>query len=178
VEDSETDPELPASVLPYKKWNRMMSVALKCEEVSTPRHSIKFDLPEYGVCDDDEKMITHLTIVVNEGLSERGVTDFKFGISFTPHVRFTHYADYQHLKKMVICGVSEQPDRIGYLETLAIRSFRCDHRCRNIKPGGESADHGVSPFFLYAVFGNAAAFQRGRDASRACPYVDPMRERS
>ena len=181
VVDSEAEPEieLPISVLPYKQWTRMVDVVRKCEDVSKPGHNIAFDLPHVGVCDSDEKMSEHIAFVVNDGLSERGITGFKFGISFTPYKRFTQYNDYRHLKKMVICGVSEEPDRIADLETLAISKFRSDDRCRNIKPGGESSDHGMSPFFLYVVFGSYAQFKRGRDAAREFgPYVGTERLRS
>ena len=103
---------------------------------------------------------SHLDHVVNEGLSVRGVTHFKFGITYTPHKRFWD-DDYQGLRLMVVSLTTENNDHMADAETQAIARYKgFDKRCKNKAPGGESAHHYVSPHFLYVVFGTDAQFRK------------------
>ena len=68
------------------------------------------------------------------------------------------------MARMVIVFTSENSDWIAQAEADAIAHHRRlgrggmlvnphgDTRCLNRNPGGESAHHGISPFFLYVVF--------------------------
>ena len=128
----------------------MKHVLSKCCEVSKHGHQITWDFPAYGVCEKDQEALTHKSYIVNEGLSCRGYQTgmgFKIGISYKPYDRFTKYVDYKFLQSMVLTCVSEIPHRIADLEILAISHFRNDHRCKNKKPGGESALKRAVAFF-------------------------------
>ena len=122
----------------------------------TPDHEVVFDLAAPG-----ESWQNHLDYIVNFGLGLRGVTHFKFGISYTPHKRFW-YPDYRKLRMMVVSLCSENCDDTAQAEKTAISRYRTDYRCRNVSPGGESHAHWVSPHFLYVVFGNINTFPRKR----------------
>ena len=97
------------------------------------------------------------------------VEKFKIGITFQPARRWTNPRyGYQVLgyTTMVICYASESSDVIAEMEEGLIALYRVfdrsgqyvqkdrrdgDVRCANRAPGGESAHHGHSPFFLYVV---------------------------
>ena len=77
--------------------------------------------------------------------------------------------DYASMSRMVIAFTAENSDRVAQTEADAIAHHRRlgrggllvnprgDTRCLNRNPGGESAHHGFSPFFLYVVFGVGVA---------------------
>jgi hypothetical protein len=120
ISDSEKEPdvlpELPDSVKPYVKWNRMVDVVRQCKAVSKPGHNILWDLPNLGVSECDLDALTRVAHIINDGLSCRGIDSYKIGISFKPYDRFTKYTDYKYLQKMVVACVSENPDTIARLE--------------------------------------------------------------
>ena len=78
-------------------------------------------------------------------------------------------SDYASMARMVSVFTSENSDWIAQAEADAIAhhrrlgrggvlvNARGDARCLNRNPGGESAHHGISPFFLYVVFGVGVA---------------------
>ena len=98
---------------------------------------------------------------------ERGyLKGFKIGATHLPVQRWQRYeADVNHRwHEMVIVAVTESLDEIKRLEKSVISAFRrydvrgiCvnlvggHHLCLNRQPGGESLNHGLSPFFLYVV---------------------------
>ena len=99
--------------------------------------------------------------------SERGyVNGFKIGATHLPVQRWKRYKkEFMHRwREMVIVAVTESLDEIKRLETSVISAFRkynafgiCINPvsghplCLNRLPGGESLNHGHSPFFLYIV---------------------------
>ena len=109
------------------------------------------------------------TQVIREMLATGFVEKFKIGITFQPARRWTNPKyGYQVLgyTTMVICYASESSDVIAEMEEGLIALYRVfdrsgqyvqkdrrdgDVRCANRAPGGESAHHGHSPFFLYVV---------------------------
>ena len=109
------------------------------------------------------------TQVIREMLATGCVEKFKIGITFQPARRWTNPKyGYQVLgyTTMVICYASESSDVIAEMEEGLIALYRVfdrsgqyvqkdrrdgDVRCANRAPGGESAHHGHSPFFLYVV---------------------------
>jgi hypothetical protein len=155
---------VPECVKPYSHWTRMVDVVLKCDAFSKLGHQISWDLPaRLGV--SDSEALTHISYIVNEGLNSR-TDSYKIGISYKPHDRFTKYADYKYLQRMVVACASENPATIAEFEKKAISHFGDDERCQNVSPGGESAYHGLSPFFLYVVFGRCWQFKKGREEAK------------
>ena len=154
---------VPECVKPYSHWTRMVDVVLKCDAFSKLGHQISWDLPALGV--SDSEALTHISYIVNEGLNSR-TDSYKIGISYKPHDRFTKYADYKYLQRMVVACASENPATIAEFEKKAISHFGDDERCQNVSPGGESAYHGLSPFFLYVVFGRCWQFKKGREEAK------------
>ena len=154
--DDESDPDLPASVRPYKHWTNMKARVRLCLEGGFHEyHELRFNLAPPGA-----DWQPHLDRVVNEGLNLRGVTHFKFGITYTPHKRFWD-DDYKSLRLMVVSLTTENTDLTADAEKKAIGRYRyIDYRCKNKAPGGESAHHYVSPHFLYVVFGTHAQFRK------------------
>jgi hypothetical protein len=68
---------------------------------------------------------------------------------------------------MVVARACENPATIAKLEKKAISHFGADDgKCQNVSPGGESAYHGLSPFFLYVVFGKRWQFKKGREEAK------------
>ena len=93
---------------------------------------------------------------------------FKIGLTYKPCGRWTWYEDYKSLNSMVVSYVTDNPDEMKQMEKNMISRYRRldrngnlvnpagDSRCLNRAPGGESGDHGHSPFFVYVVFGRQA----------------------
>ena len=157
--DSSDDSDLPICVLPYKHWTNMKTRIRKCLVSSagfSMSHELVFDLAA-----PDQDWQSHLNIVLSEGLSIRGVTHFKVGITYTPHKRFWD-DDYRNLRRMTVALCTENCELTASAEETAIARLRSDPRCKNIAPGGESYSHGVSPHFLYIVFGSAIQFPSRR----------------
>ena len=157
---------VPECVEPYLHWTRMVDVVMQCDAVSKLGHQISWDLPALDI--SNSEALTHLSYVVNEGLSySRAIDSYKIGISYKPHDRFTKYVDYKYLQRMVVARACEDPATIARLEKNAISHFGADDgRCQNVSSGGESAYHGLSPFFLYVVFGKRWQFQKGREEAK------------
>ena len=88
---------VPECVKPYSHWTRMVDVVLQCNAVSKLGHQISWDLPALGV--SDSEALTHISYIVNDGLSSRAIDSYKIGISYKPHNRFTQYVDYKYLQK-------------------------------------------------------------------------------
>ena len=137
---------------------------LRCLSVSRPDHRIEFDL-----CSPSEDVESHVSYALNNVLSMRQYKehDFKFGISAQPAIRWTAFADYKFLDLMVVVFTSENSDDTANLEKQVILKHRSDNRLQNVKPGGENAHCGVSPHFLYIVFGKSHQFARGRNLASA-----------
>ena len=161
TDDDESDSDLPTSVVPYKNWTNMKERVRACLRADFREyHEMVFNLAPPG-----QDWQFHLDHVVNEGLSVRGVTHFKFGITYTPHKRFWD-DDYQGLRLMVVSLTTENSDHTADAETQAIARYKgFDKRCKNKAPGGKTAHHGVSPHFLYVVFGTDAQFRKRRQLS-------------
>ena len=95
----------------------------------------------------------HIDEVLHNNLGKCGRGFFKVGITFKPHRR-VEMKDYKRPDRlMVVSLVSESSDAIAAAEICAIERYGKDKRLMNRSPGGESAHHGFSPFYLYCIFG-------------------------
>ena len=150
--------DMPATVLPYLHWTNMRERVQPCLDARFgASHRLVFNLAA-----PQQDWQSHLDYVVDTGLSIRGVTCFKFGITYWPDRRWV-YEDYEDLMQMCVSLCTENCDLTAQAETDAISRYRLDKRCMNRAPGGESHAHYVSPHFLYVVFGTKAQFRKRRD---------------
>jgi hypothetical protein len=107
----------------------------------------------------------HSCRIVNMALSLR--THFKIGITYLPAERKYTYAMYHRPDRIMFFAlVTENHDVMKTQEKLAIDRYRRIDRsgkivnadghpnCMNRARGGESGDHGSSPFFVYVIAGN------------------------
>ena len=152
-------PSDATNLIHYMHWKRMDYVLQHTQQ--DPR--IIFRLLQPG-CYSRARVNSHINVILNENLSTSSNAVFKIGITYLPWKRI-QYHDYVSMKRMVISLISEDSGRIAQAEIDAIALFRRvdrdnlivnpqgDHRCLNRAPGGESAHHGISPFFLYVVVG-------------------------
>ena len=118
-------------------------------------YGLSFNLPPWGV-----NLHTHACAVIQSMLTAGYIKGFKIGITFVPIWRWHQYKA-KHYKWMILVAVHDNSDVIAMLERSLIAIFRkyCPqgilrnpwghHLCENRNPGGESAHHGCSPFFLY-----------------------------
>ena len=159
-------PSDATNLIHYMHWKRMDDVVWHTQQ--EPRITWRLLQPKYleNVPDNERRarVNTHINVILNENLSTSSNAVFKIGITYLPWKRIQYY-DYASMKRMVISLISEDSGRIAQAEIDAIAQHRrvCrdnlivnpqgDHRCLNRAPGGESAHHGISPFFLYVVFG-------------------------
>ena len=159
-------PSDATNLIHYMHWKRMDDVVWHTQQ--EPRITWRLLQPQYleNVPDNERRarVNTHINVILNENLSTSSNAVFKIGITYLPWKRIQYY-DYASMKRMVISLISEDSGRIAQAEIDAIAQHRrvCrdnlivnpqgDHRCLNRAPGGESAHHGISPFFLYVVFG-------------------------
>jgi hypothetical protein len=107
----------------------------------------------------------HIVHIINENIHPTLRPFFKIGLTYKPPCRWSFYDDYKRMDRMVVSYITDTPDDMGKMEESMISMFRrwnrkgelCnpngDSRCLNRAPGGESKDHGHSPFFVYVVFG-------------------------
>ena len=155
---------IPNDLAPYIHWGGMARKYVKCLEASQPGHRILLDL-----CPPNADIECHIAFSLDAILSTRRNRDhsFKFGVSSQPGVRWTAFPDYKYLDTMLLVVTSERSDLTASWEIKSISNFRNDARLQNRKPGGENAHCGVSPHFLYIVFGMPYQFERGRMLSRA-----------
>ena len=122
---------------------------------------LKMALTPFGGDDND-----HSVRYVQKMLERGYVNGFKIGATHLPVQRWKRYKkEFMHRwREMVIVAVTESLDEIKRLETSVISAFRkynafgiCINPvsghplCLNRLPGGESLNHGHSPFFLYIV---------------------------
>ena len=166
----EPDPsvkDLPLSVLPYKNWTNMKERVRMCIEagfLDSMVHQMTFNL-----CPPGHDWQSHLDFIVNSGLGIRGVTHFKFGITYWPSKRYVK-PDYINLRLMCVALCSENSTHTAEAEETAITRYRKDKRCVNVSPGGESAHHACSPHYLYVVFGG---LRSSRNASASAATAIP-----
>ena len=113
----------------------------------------------FNLCPPGHDWQSHLDFIVNSGLGIRGVTHFKFGITYWPSKRYVK-PDYINLRLMCVALCSENSTHTANAEETAITRYRKDKRCVNVSPGGESAHHACSPHYLYVVFGGFAQFKK------------------
>ena len=152
-------PSDATNLIHYMHWKRMDYVLQHTQQ--DPR--IIFRLLQPG-CYSRARVNSHINVILNENLSTSSNAVFKIGITYLPWKRI-QYHDYVSMNRMVISLISEDSGRIAQAEIDAIALFRRvdrdnlivnpqgDRRCLNRAPGGESAHHGISPFFLYVVVG-------------------------
>ena len=159
--------DLPLSVLPYKNWTNMKERVRMCIEdgfLDSMVHQMTFNL-----CPPGHDWQSHLDFIVNSGLGIRGVTHFKFGITYWPHKRYVK-PDYINLRLMCVSLCSENSTHTAEAEETAITRYRKDKRCVNVSPGGESAHHACSPHYLYVVLGG---LRSSRNASASAATAIP-----
>ena len=136
-----------------------MHIANKLEFGSVPY--LKMVLTPSGGDDSD-----HSVRYVQKMLERGYVKGFKIGATHLLVQRWKRYREeiMHRWREMAIDAVTESLDEIKRLEKSVISAFRrYDTRgilvngvsghplCLNRLPGGESLDHGHSPFFLYIV---------------------------
>ena len=159
-------PSDATNLIHYMHWKRMDDVVQNTKQ--DPRIIFRLLQPNFleNVPDNERRarVNSHINVILNENLSTSSNAVFKIGITYLPWKRI-QYHDYVSMKRMVISLISEDSGRIAQAEIDAIALFRRvdrdnlivnpqgDHRCLNRAPGGESAHHGISPFFLYVVVG-------------------------
>ena len=126
------------------------------------RGNLRWELQSVDELDPEH----HVLEILNQGLTS-GAAVFKIGISYKPPCRWSFYSDYQSMDYMVVSYISDSSDKVASLERAMIKRCRGDRRCLNKAPGGESAHHGHSPFFLYLVFaGHRPSSERSRSRTR------------
>ena len=159
-------PSDATNLIHYMHWKRMDDVVRHTQQ--DPRIIFRLLQPNFleNVPDNERRarVNSHINVILNENLSTSSNAVFKIGITYLPWKRI-QYHDYVSMNRMVISLISEDSGRIAQAEIDAIALFRRvnrdniivnpqgDHRCLNRAPGGESAHHGISPFFLYVVVG-------------------------
>ena len=159
-------PSDATNLIHYMHWKRMDDVVQNTKQ--DPRIIFRLLQPNFleNVPDNERRarVNSHINVILNENLSTSSNAVFKIGITYLPWKRI-QYHDYVSMKRMVISLISEDSGRIAQAEIDAIALFRRvnrdniivnpqgDRRCLNRAPGGESAHHGISPFFLYVVVG-------------------------
>ncbi len=159
-------PSDATNLIHYMHWKRMDDVVRQTQQ--EPRITWRLLCPKYleqmPESERRARVNTHINVILNENLSTSSNAVFKIGITYLPWKHIQYY-DYASMKRMVISLISEDSGRIAQAEIDAIALFRRvdrdnlivnpqgDHRCLNRAPGGESAHHGISPFFRYGVFG-------------------------
>ena len=142
------DLELQYCRRPLEGLQGRIEAASNCQQVS-------FDLgPSPG-----NELLQHahgrVLEVIDRYLSRRRRASFKIGITFQPLQRWAHPGyGYKHkgYKQIIFCFATDRSDDVASLERALIASFKFNTQCRNVSPGGESAHHGFSPFFLYVAF--------------------------
>ena len=158
------------SVGPYRRWARMEEVIWKCSFLD----NLYWALAAPGV-----DVQQHIDFMLNDTLSAR-LGHFKIGITYLPHDRIFTYCGYARPdRRMYVVAVSEQPQVIADYEDDAIARYSPLHSpsgghpgCHNRSRGELGAYHGMSPFFLYIVIGNAHGWEEtGRCNLRARPWV-------
>ena len=112
--------------------------------------------------DDNDHSVRYVQKMLERGY----VKGFKIGATHLPVQRWQRYKEeiMHRWREMVIVAVTESLDEIKRLETSVISAFRKYNACGicinpvsghplclNRLPGGESLNHGHSPFFLYIV---------------------------
>ena len=159
-------PSDATNLIHYMHWKRMDDVVQNTKQ--DPRIIFRLLQPNFleNVPDNERRarVNSHINVILNENLSTSSNAVFKIGITYLPWKRI-QYHDYVSMNRMVISLISEDSGRIAQAEIDAIALFRRvnrdnlivnpqgDRRCLNRAPGGESAHHGISPFFLYVVVG-------------------------
>jgi hypothetical protein len=148
--------ELPACLEHYMRFSNMQLRVDKVSFVSGIRWALA---PPWA----DPQL--HISRVVNMALSLR--THFKIGITYIPATRkYTHRMYHRPDRIMFIALVTENPDVMKQHEKQALDRYRRIDRsgnivnadghanCMNRARGGESGEHGSSPFFVYVIAGN------------------------
>ena len=129
--------------------------------------SFTFELSSESIADNFDAQIVHARNVIHGLLEEGYIQRFKVGLTHLPKDRYysSRYG-YQRsgYSKMVLLAVHDDSDFIKNMEIdLLLIYRRLDRRgflvninghplCANRAPGGEGADHGIAPFFLYVAF--------------------------
>ena len=148
---------------PVEYWTRVSHrfPAVLAATHADPR--IVWSLPATNKLDSIDFQFSHCVEVVETRLDREYLSGFKVGITFTPWDRWSsHRFGYRKFgfTELIIMAASNSSDDIASLETRLIGKWRrLDRRgnftggghalCLNRAPGGESAHHGVSPFFVY-----------------------------
>ena len=127
---------------------------------------LTFQLAEIGSRDRTDAQVLHCKLVIGDVLTRGSVAKFKIGITYVPLHRWRH-ASYSYVSqgyhRMIVMCAHDSSDVIANIEIELISHFRMHSRaglvnplgnalCANRSPGGESGHHGISPFFVYAVF--------------------------
>ena len=177
--DSSSDDEA-ICISEVRRCNRFRLI---CDELRLDR-SITFELSSEAFADMFDSQITHARRVIDRLLDEGYVRSFKVGITHLPKDRYysSRYG-YQRsgYSKMVLLAVHDDSDFIKNMEIdLLLIYRRLDRRgflvninghplCANRAPGGEGADHGIAPFFLYVAFmTNPRTLERCSALERPC----------
>ena len=105
------------------------------------------------------KSVTAAIDYVRNDVLRVGISEYKFGITESPHVRW-HNDEFGYGPQgwqgmaLLYCAPFSSAARLGStgsMERALISEFRDDERCANIAKGGEGASR-ASPHFAYVVW--------------------------
>jgi len=147
------------SVEPWLHFPRMYRIWQQC----VGEYRIKWNLADLEECNEIWHGCGFIRYLLWGGNRH---CHFKIGITHTPYKRWSHPGyGYKAMgfHRMTFLYVSENSDDTAAMETALIEIYRYrdrqgnvvgnpgNPRCLNRAPGGESAHHGFSPFFVYVA---------------------------
>ena len=163
---SDIEDDMPHAKDGIEHWQtRCDRFSLIYEELKL-NHNIIFKFSSAAFADMRAAQMVHAQYVIDALLKEGYIQSFKIGLTHLPKDRFysVRYG-YQRsgYNKMVLLAVHDNCDFIKDMEIKLLAVYRRHDRhgilvnfkghplCANRAPGGEGADHGFAPFFVYVA---------------------------
>ena len=162
---SDIEDDMPHAKGGIEHWQtRCDRFSLIYEELKL-NHNIIFKFSSAAFADMHVAQMVHAQYVIDALLKEGYIQSFKIGLTHLPKDRFyslrygyqrsgynkmvllvVHDCDFINDMEIKLLAVYRRHDRHGILV-----NFKGHPLCANRAPGGEGADHGFAPFFVYVA---------------------------